>query len=101
MKNLILKYIAGAALKAAVAYALRLVAILQDALNGVLTGDNLADETRDTIASVHRGIAAVHVFLQRLAAVFGIAPVAPLSLSQEVRKEEIERLRKRLEGIVL
>jgi len=78
MKSWLLKIIAGEAIRRAVSYTLRTLDLVIDALNGVLLGQALTPEQQATIKSVVNALAAVRLFIDRLAEIFGSGPVTDL-----------------------
>lgn len=84
MKEWLLKVLASAALKAAIAYSYSITVLVVDALNGVISGGNLADSYKESLTTAVRAVESVRDFLGKLKEMLGIEDVvlkagAPLS----------------------
>lgn len=79
MKEWLLKVLATAALKSAIAYSHSVVVLVVDALSGILSGGNINSGYVSTIESVLAAAQAVRDFLEKLKSLFGVEETAELS----------------------
>ena len=98
----ILRILASPALRSGIVVALRVLAIAEDALRGVLSNDQISDAARKNIESAVSAVTAVREFLMKVGNLFGVsshdvvAGVKGLDLSSTHYIDSLRDITKRL-----
>ena len=69
----ILRILASPALRSGIVVALRVLAIAEDALRGVLSNDQISDAARKNIEGAVSAVTAVREFLMKVGNLFGVS----------------------------
>jgi hypothetical protein len=92
----IFSLLASPALKQGFVVALRVIAIVESALQGVLRNDQVSDAARKNIESAIYAIGAVKEFMVKVGSLFGIAAydvAAGVSAFQQIPLDYVDNLR--------
>lgn len=76
MKSMILRLVAGSAVKLGVAYAIRITGNTVAAIRGLLDAGSMPDDTRAKLTAILKVLGAVADFLVRLGEIIGAPPLA-------------------------
>lgn len=87
MKSWLIKTLASAALKNAIAYAAASAGLAVAAVKGVLEKGYLDDQARVKITSVLKALMAIEDFLIKVRTLFGV-PAAPLSYTSAIQLDD-------------